>query len=35
MPEHFQKYPPGVELGGFKGLRFWNIIMRWNEEIHF
>ncbi len=26
---------PGVELGGYKDLRFWNIIMHWNEKVHF
>ncbi len=24
---------PGVKLGGYKGLRFWNIIMLWNEKF--
>ncbi len=26
---------PGVELGRSKYLRFWNIIIHWNEKVHF
>ncbi len=26
-------FTSGVEIGGFKDLRFWNIIMPWNENV--
>ncbi len=26
---------PGVELGVSKDLRFWNIVMQWNEKVNF
>ncbi len=26
---------PGLKLGGYKHLCFWNVTMLWNEKIHF